>query len=206
VRESKTTINLVKKLTNRKRRILIVALVIVPFFYPFLLVWFAHGDLDGMYVKAKILPDLFRDVAASEVNCSADVSALKEKAHKALLRCGGVLPTDSYGPLGSRRLLKDLNLPLLDRGFAIWRQTGKAWLVPREIWDRTEEECHQAAEKLNKAADDFETVLTSYEQTRTLTWVLLYLWLVAEVFGWIVVVHFARRLLREQAEARASSQ
>ncbi len=201
---SKTT-NPIKKLTKRERRILIAALLIVPLFYPFLIVWFAHPQLDRVYRNALRLPSNLRSIAPPDGKCPSDLVALKNSAIGRSYLCVGALPKGNEETLNSLRIIEDLNLPLIGRGEEVWGSVDDACNVLSFIETDTEKECQHAGEKLHQAAANLEKALARYEQTRTLTWVLVYLWLVAEVFGWIVVIYFARRFLRERAEARASS-
>jgi hypothetical protein len=200
---SKTT-NPIKKLTKRERRVLIVALIIVPFFYPFLIVWFAHPQLERVYRNALRLPGYLRAIAPPDGKCPSDLAALKESALSGSYLC--VVPKAREDTLKSLRIIEDLNLPLIGRGVDVWSSVGDAYEILSFIETDTEKECQHAGEKLHQAAANLEKALARYEQTRTLTWVLLYVWLVAEVFGWIVVIYFARRFWRKRAEAKGLSQ
>lgn len=195
-----------KNITKKERRILIAALVVVPFFYPFLLFWFANAQLDKTYTDALSLPDRYRSIAAPNGICPSDIDKLKDEAHRALGASVGALPGGSKDTLKSLRILGEMEfLPLFGRGLVLWGQLDKSSDIPQAIWMKPEIECQQAGEKLHKAADDLEAALARYGQTRTLMQVILYTWLVAEVLGWIVVIWFTRRFLRERAVAKASA-
>jgi hypothetical protein len=192
---------IIKKLTKRERHALIVALVIAPFFYPFLLFWFAQAQLDKISQRAEALPDRLRVIAPLSGGCHMP-DELKANARSVWSATGGMVPVLGMDTIGSLDILYNVKfLPVFSRGFEVWKQVSKANDRLYAVWKNPEDECETAGEKLHQAAANLEKALASYGQTRILMWVLLYLWLAAEIFGWIVVIHFARRFLRERAEA-----
>ena len=195
--------NPIKNLPKGKRRTLIAALLIVPFFYPFLHAWLAYPQLDEVYQNALPLPSLFRSIAQPNGRCPDDLEKLKDAARSAQVQI--TVPRADADPLKSTRIVQMFHIPPIDRAVLVWHKVSESYHVLSFIETDTEKQCRHAGEKLHKAAAELEEALAGFEETRMLMWVLLYIWLVAEIFGWVVFIYFARWFFKERAAAKASS-
>jgi hypothetical protein len=195
--------NVISKLSKRQRRAVIAAFVTLPLFYPFLLVWFAHGQLDEVYRGARPFPEQWRSTAPLAEQCAATLTELSERAYRAREDCVSAMPKGDRDTLKSLRVVEKLELPLIQRGVDVWGALGEGCEVLGFLEVAPEERCPTAREELHAAAAELDAALARYADTRVLVHVILYLWLIAEVLAWAVVLWLARRYLRERAAANA---